>query len=125
VSNEIRDDLNLLAKNFKLLQNNKDFFNKDIEKNIYLNDKSHLINLNILNFASNSKFSLKNFSETMKNILKSKIYKFDIDGKYLMNRGMREGVLLGKVLRKIEEEWMQNNFKISDDRVQEIIKQNS
>ena len=42
-----------------------------------------------------------------------------------MNKGMREGVLLGKVLRKIEEEWIENNFKISDDRVQEIIKQNS
>ena len=26
---------------------------------------------------------------------------------------------------KIEEEWMENNFKISDNRVQEIIKQNS
>ena len=124
-SNDIKDDLNLLAKNLKLLQNNKDFFTKDIEKHIYLNDKSHLINLNILNFASNSKYSFKNFSEAMKNILKSKVHKFDIDGKYLMNKGMREGVLLGKVLRKIEEEWMENNFKISDDRVQEIIKQNS
>ena len=125
VSNDIKDDLNLLAKNLKLLQNNKDFFAKDIEKHIYLNDKSHLINLNILNFASNSKYSFKNFSEAMKNILKSKAHKFEIDGKYLMNKGMREGVLLGKVLRKIEEEWMENNFKISDDRVQEIIKQNS
>ena len=125
VSNDIKDDLNLLAKNLKLLQNNKDFFTKDIEKHIYLNDKSHLINLNILNFASNSKYSFKNFSEAMKNILKSKVHKFDIDGKYLMNKGMREGVLLGKVLRKIEKEWMENNFKISDDRVQEIIKQNS
>ena len=125
VSNDIKADLNLLAKNLKLLQNNKDFFTKDIEKHIYLNDKSHLINLNILNFASNSKYSFKNFSEAMKNILKSKVHKFEIDGKYLMNKGMREGVLLGKVLRKIEEEWMENNFKISDDRVQEIIKQNS
>ena len=125
VSNDIKDDLNLFAKNLKLLQSNKDFFTKDIEKYIYLNDKSHLINLNILNFASNSKYSFKNFSEAMKNILKSKAHKFEIDGKYLMNKGMREGVLLGKVLRKIEEEWMENNFKISDDRVQEIIKQNS
>ena len=125
VSNDIKDDLNLFAKNLKLLQSNKDFFTKDIEKYIYLNDKTHLINLNILNFASNSKYSFKNFSEAMKNILKSKAHKFEIDGKYLMNKGMREGVLLGKVLRKIEEEWMENNFKISDDRVQEIIKQNS
>jgi len=125
VSNDIKDDLNLFAKNLKLIQSNKDFFTKDIEKYIYLNDKNHLINLNILNFTSNSKYSFKNFSEAMKKILKSKAHKFEIDGKYLMNKGMREGVLLGKVLRKIEEEWMENNFKISDDRVQEIIKQNS
>ena len=51
-------------------------------------------------------------TEAMKNILKSKTHKFHIDGKYLMNKGMSEGVLLGKVLRKIEEEWMENNFKI-------------
>ena len=125
VSNDIKDDLNLLAKNLNLLQNKKDFFTKDIEKHIYLNDKSHLINLNILNFASNSEYSFKNFSEAMKNILKSKTHKFHIDGKYLMNKGMSEGVLMGKVLRKIEEEWIENNFKISDNRVQEIIKQNS
>ena len=61
----------------------------------------------------------------MKNILKSKIQKFNIDGKYLIEQGMREGVLLGKVLRKIEEEWIENNFKISDDKVKEIIKKNS
>ncbi len=43
----------------------------------------------------------------------------------LIKKGMKEGVLLGKVLRKIEEEWIENNFKISDERVKEIIKQNS
>jgi len=125
VSNDIKDELNLLANNLKLLQDNKDFFIKDMEKHVYFYNKNHLINLNILNFTSNTKNSFKNFSETMKNILKSKIQKFNIDGKYLIERGMREGVLLGKVLRKIEEEWIENNFKISDDRVKEIIRQNS
>ena len=125
VSNDIQDDLNVLAKNLKLLQNNKDFFNKDIEKHIYLNNKSHLIDLNILNFTLNSKYSFKNFSETLEKILKSKIHKFDIDGKYLIDRGMREGVLLGKVLKSIEEEWIENNFNISDERVKEIINQNT
>jgi len=125
LSNDIQDDLNLLAKNLKLLHNNEEFFTKDIEKNIYLNDKNHLINLNILNFTSNLKYSFKNFSKVMKNILKSKTHKFNIDGKYLIDKGMSEGVLLGKVLRKIEEEWIENNFKISDNRINEIIKQNS
>ena len=125
VSNEIKDELHLLAKNFQSLKDNKDLFNKDLEKNIYLTDKSHLINLNILNFTSNPKLSLKDFSETLKKILKSKTHQFSIDGKYLMERGMKEGKLLGRVLKEIEEEWVDNNFNISDDRVKEIIKLNS
>ena len=28
---------------------------------------------------------------------------------------------MGKVLKKIEEEWIRNNFKISKNQVQEII----
>ena len=108
-----------------MLKNNKDFFVKDLEKNIYLNDKNHLINLNILNFASNPKYSFKNYSETFSKILKSKTYQFHIDGEYLKEKGMREGALLGKVLSKIEEEWIDNNFKISNDRIQKIIELNS
>tara|TARA_B100000575_G_scaffold91048_1_gene72353 strand:- start:229 stop:1506 length:1278 start_codon:yes stop_codon:yes gene_type:complete len=125
VSNEIQEDLNLLAKNLKVLQKSNDYFTRDIERHIYLNNKSHLTNLNTLYFTLNPKYSLKHFSETLEKILKSKIHQFHIDGKYLMNKGMREGVLLGRVLRKIEDEWINNNFKISNDRVQEIIRQNS
>ena len=125
VSNDIRDYLNSLAINLKLLKNNKDFFGKDLEKYIYLNDKNHLINLNILNFTSNTKCSVKEFLETLRKILKSKTHHFHIDGKYLIDKGMREGKLLGNVLKKIESEWIDNDFKISNDRVEEIIKLNS
>ena len=125
VSNEIQEDLNLLAKNLKVLQKSNDYFTRDIERHIYLNNKSHLTKLNTLYFTLNPKYSLKHFSETLEKILKSKIHQFHIDGKYLMNKGMREGVLLGRVLRKIEDEWINNNFKISNDRVQEIIRLNS
>ena len=41
VSNNIKDNLNSLAKNLKLVKENNDFFNKDIEKNIYLLDKNY------------------------------------------------------------------------------------
>ena len=125
VSNEIQEDLNLLAKNLKVLQKSNDYFTRDIERHIYLNNKSHLTKLNTLYFTLNPKYSLKHFSETLEKILKSKIHQFHIDGKYLMNKGMREGVLLGRVLRKIEDEWINNNFKISNERVEEIIKVNS
>jgi poly(A) polymerase len=124
VSNDIKENLNLYAKNLKLLGENRNFFDKDLEKNIYLNNKNHIINLNILNFVSNSKYKLKDFSETLKKTLQSKVQFFPIDGKYLMQNGMKEGSTLGKVLKVIENEWINNNFKISNDRVKEIIKSN-
>ena len=64
ISNNIKDSLNLFAKNLGLIEENKDFFDKDLEKNIYLYDKNHLIELNILNFVINTKIKLKDFSET-------------------------------------------------------------
>jgi tRNA nucleotidyltransferase/poly(A) polymerase len=121
VSNDIKKDLNLFAKNFKLLKENKEFFKRDLEKNIYLNDKLHLINLNIINFAIETKYELKDFSENLKRILSSKTHKFTIDGKYLIKHGMQQGAIMGKVLKKIEEEWIKNNFKISKNQIHEII----
>ena len=85
VSNNIKDKLDLLAKNLRLLRENKDFFNKDLEKNIYLNNKNHLISLNILNFVIDTKYKFKDFSENLKKILRSKTYEFNIDGK-IFNR---------------------------------------
>jgi poly(A) polymerase len=124
ISNQTKEKLNLFAKDLKLLEGNKDFFNKDLEKNIYLSNKDHLINLNILNFVNNSKYKLKDFSEILKNILHSKVHFFPYDGKYLMKNGMKEGSALGRTLKVIENEWIINNFKISKDRVKEIIKSN-
>ena len=123
VSNLTKDSLNLFAKNLKIIRENKAFFNKDLEKNIYLNNKNHLINLNILNFVLNNKLKIKDFSIILKSILKSKTHKLSIDGKYLMENGMLQGALIGKVLKKVEEEWLKNDFKITKSRVKEIIKQ--
>ena len=125
VSNNIKENLHMLAKNLILIKRNKDFFKKDLEKNIYLNDKNHLINLNILNFVINEKLKFKDFSETLKKILQSKKHKLPVDGKYLMDNGMKQGSQMGKVLKKIEEEWIKNNFKISEDQMKEIIRLHS
>ncbi len=122
VSNNIKNNLHLLAKNYEFLRENKNFFTKDLEKNVYLYKKDNLINLNILNFVINAKLKFEDFSETLNKILKSKTHQFNFDGKYLMENGMRQGSLIGKVLKQIEEEWINNNFQISKDRVKEIIK---
>ena len=125
ISNNIKDNLDSLAKNLKLIKENKGFLNKDLEKNIYLLDKNYLIDLNILNFVVNPSIKLKDFSEVLRNILKSKTHKLNIDGKYLIDNGMQQGSLMGKALKKIEEEWIKNNFQITKERVKEIIRSHS
>ena len=73
-------------------------------------------------FVINSKLKFKDFSEILKKILKTKTHRLSIDGKYLKENGMKEGLLIGKVLKKIEEEWIKNNFQITKERVKEIIR---
>ena len=122
ISNYIKESLNMFAKNLKLIERNKDFFKKDLEKNIYFNDKNHLINLNILNYVINYKFKIEDFKWTLKKILQSKKQKLPVDGKYLMDNGVKQGIQVGKLLEKIEKEWIKNNFKISEDQLKEIIR---
>ena len=42
-----------------------------------------------------------------------------------MQNGIPQGLLIGKVLEEIEQEWMTNNFKISKHRIKEIIQSHS
>ena len=102
IANDVREKLSLFARDLKLIKKNKDFFKKDLEKNIYLNNKNYLINLNILNFVINPKCKLEYFFVILKNILQSKVHAFPIDGKYLIKNGMKEGTILGRVLKIIE-----------------------
>jgi len=122
VSNELKETLNLVAKNFINLQKNKEFFLKDLKKNIYFFGKTHLMKLNTLYFVSAKKAKLKNYLDVLNNIKKLDIPKFSFDGNYLKEKGMTEGALIGKTLKLIESEWLDNDFRISNERVLEIIK---
>ena len=124
VSNLIRGKLNLFAKNLKLSQNDKNFLKKDLYKNIYLFGKEHILAIIILNFVNIKKNKFEIFLSLQKKINQFKIPKFKFDGKYLLQNGMKEGLALGKVLKTVEEEWINNNFKITKDKVTELIKQN-
>jgi len=122
VSNDLKESLNLMAKNFTNLQSNKKFFLKDLKKNIYFFGKKHLMALNILYFSNSKKVKLKDYFNILRSIKKLNIPKFSFDGNYLKEKGMQEGALIGKTLKIIESEWLDNDFEISDERVVEIIK---
>ena len=98
---------------------------KDLIKNVYLYGKDHLVALNLINYSINSKVKLSDFSKILNKILKIKVPIFPIDGGFLKQKGMQEGQSLGNVLNILEREWMKNNFKISKERIKEIIRENS
>ncbi len=121
-SNKMKETLEKLKKNLLILKSNKDFFEKDLIKNVYLNGKNHLIALNLIYYSMNSKVKIIDFSKIYNKILKTKVPLFPINGEFLKKKGMKEGQFLGNVLKTLEIEWMNNNFKISNERIEEIIK---
>ena len=123
-SNKIKKTLEKFHKNLIKLKNEKKFFEEDLIKNVYLYGKDHLVALNLINYSINSKVKLSDFSKILNKILKIKVPKFPIDGETLKQKGMQEGQTLGNVLKTLEKEWINNNFKISNERVEEIIKIN-
>ena len=123
-SNKMKETLEKLKKNLLILKSNKDFFEKDLIKNVYLNGKNHLIALNLLYYSMNSKVKIIDFSKIYNKILKTKVPLFPINGEFLKKKGMKEGQFLGNVLKTLEIEWMNNNFKISNERIEEMIKKN-
>ncbi len=125
VSNKTKENLEKYNKNLIKLKNDKEFFEKNLIKNVYLNGKNHLIALNLINFSINSKVKINDFSKIFNKILKVKVPIFPIDGDTLKQKGMQEGQSLGNVLKTLEREWINNNFKITKERVEEIIKVNS
>ena len=122
VSSKIKETLKKLSSNLIEVKKNKNFFDKDLIRNVYFYGKEHLINLNIINFSINSKIKIDEFSKILNLVLKSNVPKLHVNGEYLKRNGMKEGESLGKVLKKIESEWANNNFEISNERIKDLIK---
>ncbi len=122
ISNDLKEHLKLMAKNFKNFQSDKKFFYKNLKKNIYFYGKKHLRAMNILYFSSYKKRKIEDYLDVLNNINKFNVPKFSFDGNYLKDKGMSEGALIGKTLKLIETEWYNNNFEISKERVLKIIK---
>ena len=121
VSNKLRENLALIANNFTESKQDKNFFQKNLKKNIYYYGKEHLKIINLINFSNDKKIKFDFYQNTMNKIEKVSIPKFPYDGKYLINKGLKEGKLIGKILKLIEDEWLINDFSISKERILKII----
>ena len=121
ISNDLKESLNFLANNFIKFHKNKNFFQKDLKKNIFYCGEKNLRILNLINFSNNKKYKLQDFLKTSKIIQEISLPKFPFDGNYLKIRGVKEGIAIGQVLKLLENEWLNNDFKISDQKISQII----
>ena len=121
IPNEQKKRIQLL-KTYYLENKKKNIIQQErLWKILYQNNKSVLndvIDFNIIN----NKNSYKKLIE-FKEFFKSKdVPKLHINAKYVMEKfNIKEGPYLGQILKKIEKNWMENQFKINDEKIKEII----
>ena len=58
-------------------------------------------------------------------IEKISVPKFPYDCKFLLKKGIQEGKKVGTILKEAEQTWIQNNFNLSSEDLETIIKKNT
>ena len=123
---------NISNKNKKRIKNIDNFYKKKISSktfnennmNKYFYYYGREATLDILNFRLiKSNKTDQSLIELVKYYENKEALIMPINADYLMKKyEIPEGKLIGEKLKKIEEEWVENNFKISDQEVDSIVK---
>jgi len=122
LSNKEKDKINFLNLIFSE-DLNKDYFTKEnLTKILFKNGKENLID--ILDFKIlTTKKNKNNLINLKKYFIEFKIPVIPIRAKDLIKKfNLKEGRLLGSILKEIEEQWLNNNFKISNNEIEDIVK---
>ena len=125
MSNVLKKELNFLHDNYQIFKKDRKYFHGNLKKNIFYIGKENLQKINLINFSCNEKIKIKDYLNVYNLIKKTSVPKFPYDGNYLKNKGLIEGLKIGSILEIIKQEWVKNDFKISENKVEKIIKDNS
>jgi len=121
LSNFDKDRILFLKKFYNQNINKNSFSEKNLWRVLYFNGKKKLMDLLFFEMFKSKNLNKKLIS--MVNYFKDKdVPIFPIKAKNLMeNYNISEGKLLGDKLKKIEEKWIKNDFKVSDKEVSQLI----
>ena len=124
VPKKINENLILLSEKYKESKDDLDFFKKKLKVNYYKIGIENLKILYCLNLLDKKKITSKevSFFQVIEKIL---IPKLPFDGKFLIKKGIKEGKKIGKILKEAEKFWIENNFNLSSEDFETIIKKNS
>ena len=124
LSNNMHDKLNLIGNKFKDLRSDKEFFKKKLRSNLYNVGVKNLEILFSLHLLDKKKISTNEIN-LFKTIKKMSVPKFPFNGKILLERGIKEGKKIGIILKEAEKTWINNNFSLSSEEFEIIIKKNT
>jgi poly(A) polymerase len=120
-SKAINESLSLLFKIYEQKKLDTNYLKKNLTKSTYIHGKSVITKIAILEYFKKSNMSFLELQTLIDKIEKIRIPKFPFDGKYLMNKGLNEGKSIGIMLEKLEKNWIENNYSLSDKKINEII----
>ena len=122
VSNNLKEYLIFIHTYFYRAKNNKNFFKKDLKKNIFYYGKDKLISLAKFYFISQSKIKYENLTNVLKSIQSINVPEFPLTGEHLLKKGFKSGRKIGEILKKIEQKWIENDFNLKDEDLKNLIK---
>ena len=121
LSNNDKKRIKFLYHNYPKLSDYNFFSEKNFHKLVYYNDKSLVIDLIDFKICV-SKKDITKMIKLKKLIIETNKPIFPIKAKNLIEEyNLKEGKELGTKLKKIEDVWVQNNFKITNQEVNRII----
>tara|TARA_Y100001935_G_scaffold133114_1_gene110196 strand:+ start:1428 stop:2681 length:1254 start_codon:yes stop_codon:yes gene_type:complete len=89
-----------------------------IERILYSIDKQSLVDLIILSWAlSTNKITDADWISILSQISKIKVPIFPLKAIDLLNFGLEEGPIIGEIIREIEKDWINSNFKLNKEEL--------
>ena len=116
-SNNIKNRLENISKNYLSLKNNNFASKENIEKAIYLSNKDYVLDLLLFSICVNKKIRNLDLNKLTNYINTYKVPIFPITGEYLKKHGYKTGKILGEKLKFLEKMWVENNFIIDKREV--------
>ena len=122
LSNKEKDKISLLSSVFSEDQNRDYFTKENLSKFILKNGKENLIDILYYKILTTKK-NKSNFIDLKKYFVEFEIPVMPVKAKDLIQKfDLKEGKLLGSILKEIEEKWLDNDFKISSNQIESIVK---
>ncbi len=121
-SNFLKEYLNFLHKYFYEAKKNRNFFSKDLKKNVFFHNKEKIISLAKFYYSLIKPKNLKKIDDLINEIKTLRVPEFPLTGEYLINKGFKSGRKIGEILKRVEKVWIENDFNLKKEDLNNLIK---